>query len=94
MIRRIAAREQRHMKHILRSVDNTQKEMQEMPNESESGAQVDSNADLKNQSKRRWDSVKRDGANLVINRKSLNVESNKMKHDKIRVENERFLGKL
>ena len=44
--------------------------------------------------KKRWDSVSSAGANLVVNRKSLNVEINKKREDKIRAENLRFLEKL
>ena len=34
------------------------------------------------------------GANLVVNRKSLNVESTKNRHDRIRADNQKMLEKL
>ena len=49
----------------------------------------------KNTFKKRWDSVNgRPGANLVVNRKSLNIEATKRQDNKIRVENLKFLEKL
>lgn len=43
---------------------------------------------------KRFDSVSSRGANLVVNRKSLNVELTKKRDVKIRDENLRFLQKL
>ena len=77
-------------------------EMKEMPmhhEESESGVLEAPDLAIAGMQKKpyhrkRWDSVQRDGANLVINRKSLNVESKRKQDGKIRYENERFLEKL
>ena len=61
---------------------------------------MDSNIDFKfcrkNTFKKRLDSLSsaNPGANLVVNRKSLNVESTKRHDDKIRTENLKFLSKL
>ena len=43
--------------------------------------------------KRGWD-MRNVGANLVVNRKSLNVESKQRQETKIRTENLKFLEKL
>ena len=43
---------------------------------------------------RKRDSNSGPGANLVVNRKSLNVEAAKRKDDKIRADNEKLLQKL
>ena len=43
---------------------------------------------------RKRDSNSGPGANLVVNRKSLNVEAAKRKDDKIRADNDRLLQKL
>ena len=48
---------------------------------------VNMNLSRKDTFKRRWDSIPPKGANLVMNRKSLNVETSKRREGKIQNEN-------